>query len=120
MQAIEDAYLPLLQTTATWSVDDEGMLSLADADGTASSCTARRRSTSPPRDIDALAATLDDLQAQIDVATEAVATLTEAAESVDVNAFNKRVNTLEKDVSKLQNQVGGVNVHQAEEAHRRQ
>ena len=33
-QEVEDAYLPLLQETATWSIDDEGALSLADADGT--------------------------------------------------------------------------------------
>ncbi len=110
VQAIEDAYLPLLQTTATWSVDDEGVLSLADADGNVALTYGEAAVDVTATDLDALTATLDDLQAQIDTATEAVATLTKAAESVDVNAFDKRVNTLEKDVTKLQNQAGEVNV----------
>jgi heat shock protein HslJ len=106
---VEDAYLPLLQATATWSIDDEGALSLADADGAVQLVYAEAPVDITASDVDALVATLGDLQTQIDEASAEVAALTAAAESIDVNRFDRRLNAAEQSISGLEEQVGDVN-----------
>ena len=108
--AVEDAYLPLLQDTATWAIDDEGALSLADADGAVQLVYGEATFDVTTYDVETLVATLGDLQGQIDEASAEVAALAEETASIPVNQFDKRVTAVETDVAQLQNQVGGVNV----------
>ena len=110
VMAIEDAYLPLLQETATFAFDDEGALNLADADGTVQLAYFEAPVDITASNVDALVATLGDLQDQVDEATEEVAALAERAASIPVDQFDKRVTQNEEDIAQLQSQVGGVNV----------
>ena len=56
--AVEDAYLPLLQATASWAIDEEGALSLADADGAVHLVYGEATVDVTASDVDALVATL--------------------------------------------------------------
>ncbi len=108
--AVEGAYLPLLQDSATWAIDDEGALSLADAEGAVQLVYGEAPVDITESDIETLVATLGDLQAQIDEASAEVAALAEATASIPVNKFDKRVTQVEKDVVKLQDKTKGLNV----------
>ena len=77
LMAVEAAYLPLLQETATWAIDEAGALSLADADGTVQLVYGEAPVDITASDVDALVATLGDLQTQIDEASAEVAALGE-------------------------------------------
>ena len=107
---VEGAYLPLLQATAIWLIDEEGALSLADADGTVQLVYGETPVNVTQTDVDALVSTLESLQLQIDEASAEVAALAEEAASIDVNRFNRRLRTVEQDVAALQDRLGGVNV----------
>lgn len=107
---VEGAYLPLLQATATWSIDDAGALNLADAEGTVQLVYDEAPIDVTMSDVETLVSVLGDLQAQIDEASAEVAALAEAAASIDVNRFNRRLNGVEESVAQLQEQVGGTNV----------
>ena len=96
---VEDAYLPLLQASAGWSVDDGGMLSLTDAEGAVALVYSEPPVEITSTDITALVATLEDLQAQIDTATAEVAALEEAAKSIDVNKLDKRLSANEEAIA---------------------
>jgi heat shock protein HslJ len=109
VMAVEDAYLPLLQETASWSIDDAGALSLADADGTVGLVYGEAPIDVTGSDVDALVAALGDLQAQIDEASTQVAALAEEAASIDVNRFDKRLTATEESVAGLEKKVDGVN-----------
>ncbi len=85
VMAVEDAYLPLLQETATWAIDEAGALSLADSDGTVQLVFGEAPVDITASDIDTLVATLGDLQAQIDEAVAEVAALEERAASINVD-----------------------------------
>jgi heat shock protein HslJ len=108
-QDTEDAYLPLLQSTAGWSVAD-GILSLTDADGAVTLVYGEPPVEITGTDVAALTATLEDLQAQIDVATAEVAALTEAAASINVNKFDKRLTAVESSVTDLEKKTADLNV----------
>ena len=107
-QETEDAYLPLLQSTAGWTVDDGGMLNLTDADGAVMLVYGEPPVDITATDIDALLATLEDLQMQIDTASAEVTALAEAAASINVNKFDKRLTSVEKNVTELDKKVGGI------------
>lgn len=107
---VEGAYLPLLQATATWSIDENGALSLADAEGTVQLVYDEAAIDITMTDVEALVSVLEELQGQIDEASAEVAALAAAAESVDVNRFNRRLNGVEESVAQLQEQVGSVNL----------
>ena len=107
---VEDAYLPLLQEIATWSIDEEGALSLADADGAVQLVYGEAPVVVTGSDIEALVATLGDLQSQIDDAVAEVAALEERAASINVNKFDKRLTATEKSVKQLENKTKGLNV----------
>jgi heat shock protein HslJ/uncharacterized coiled-coil protein SlyX len=110
VQAVEDAYLPLLQTTATWSIDEEGALSLADADGVVQLVYGEAAIDITATDVDALTAALGDLQNQIDEANAEVAALEAEAASINVNKFDKRLTATEASVKGLENKTKGLNV----------
>lgn len=107
---VEGAYLPLLQATATWSIDESGALSLADAEGTVQLVYGEAPVDITATDVENLVSVLEDLQGQIDEASAEVAALAAAAESIDVNRFNRRLNGVEESVAKLEEQVGSVNL----------
>jgi heat shock protein HslJ len=107
---VESAYLSLLETTATWSIDDEGALSLADADGAVQLIYGEAPIEVTATDIDALVATLGGLQGQIDEATAVVTALAAETAAIPVNKFDKRVTTVEKSVTQLEKKTKGLNV----------
>ena len=109
VMAIEDAYLPLLQATANWAIDEEGALSLADADGAVQLVYSEATIGVTASDVDALTAVLEDLQTQIDEANVEVAAIVAAAESVNVNNLRKRITAVEESVADLEKKVGGIN-----------
>jgi len=108
--AVEGAYLPLLQDTATWSIDEEGALSLADAEGTVQLVYGEAPVDVTQTDVDALVSTLENLQAQIDQASAEVSALAEEAASIDVSRFDRRLGAVEENVAGVQEQLGNVNV----------
>jgi len=94
--AVEGAYLPLLQATASWAIDEEGALSLADADGAVQLVYGEATVDVTTSDVDALVATLGDLQAQIDAAAAEVAAVAAETAAIPVNRFDKRVSEVER------------------------
>ncbi len=108
--AVEDAYLPLLQETATWSIDEAGILSLADAGGTVQLVYGEAPVDVTASDIDTLVATLGDLQTQIDEAVAEVAALEARADSINVDKFDKRLTATEESVKQLEDKTSGLNV----------
>jgi heat shock protein HslJ len=115
--AVEGAYLPLLQATQSWAIDEAGALSLADADGTVQLVYGEATVDVTASDVDALVATLGDLQAQIDAAAAEVAAVAAETAAIPVNKFDKRVKTVEsevarldKSVKQLENRTQGLNV----------
>ena len=109
-QVVEDVYLPLLQQTATWSIDEEGALSLADADGGVQLVYGEAPVDVTASDVETLVATLGDLQRQIDEAAAEVAAVAAETAAIPVNKFDKRVKAVENDVKALQNKTQGLNV----------
>ena len=107
--AVENAYLPLLQDTATWAIDEEGTLSLADGDGEVQLVFTEAPIDVTASGVNALLAALGDLQAQVDEATAEVEALAEETASIPVNTFDKRLTQTEKDVTALEKKVGNVN-----------
>jgi heat shock protein HslJ len=99
VMAIEATYLPLLQETATWAIDEAGALSLADADGMVQLVDVTAS------DVDALVATLGDLQAQIDEASAKVAAVAAETEAIPVNRFDRRVQAVETSTTQLDRRV---------------
>ncbi len=95
VMAVEDAYLPLLQDTATWAIDEDGVLSLADADGAVQLVYGEATVDVTESDVEALVATLGDLQDQIDEAAAEVAAVAAETAAIPVNKFDKRVKKLE-------------------------
>jgi heat shock protein HslJ len=108
-QDVEDAYMPLLESSAGWEVE-EGMLSLSDAEGTVTLVYGEPPVEITATDVDALAAELESLQAQIDEAAAAVTLLAEEAASVNVSKITKRISTNETDIAALQDKTQGLNV----------
>jgi heat shock protein HslJ/prefoldin subunit 5 len=96
VMALEDAYLPLLQGTATFALTDEGALELADASGTVQLVYSETVVDVTMSDVDALIAALGDLQDQIDAASAEVAAVAEETASIPVNKFDKRVADVER------------------------
>jgi heat shock protein HslJ/prefoldin subunit 5 len=89
-QELEDAYLPLLETTAGWALD-AGVLSLSDADGNVTLVYSEPPVQITNSDIAALTATLDGLQVQIDATNAEIAALTEAVGSVNIDKMQKDI-----------------------------
>ena len=108
--AVEGAYLPLLQDTAGWFIDEEGALSLTDAEGAVQLVYGEAPVNVTQTDVAALVSTLENLQAQIDEASAEVAALAEEAASIDVIGFDSRLGAVEEEVAGAQEQLGGVNV----------
>jgi len=108
-QDVEDAYMPLLETTATWAVEDD-MLSLSNAEGTVTLVYGEPPVEVTATDVNALAAELESLQVQIDEAATAVTLLAEEAASVNVNKITNRISTNETDIAALQERTKGLNV----------
>jgi heat shock protein HslJ len=109
VQEVEDAYLPLLQSTALWFVDGDGVLSLSDADG-----NVLLTYTEPPvevtaTDVATLDATLADLQSQVDTALVEVAALEEAAKSINVNKLQDRLTAVEDQAAATEARTKGIN-----------
>ena len=104
-QAVEDAYLPLLESTAGWSVD-EGSLVLTDATGAQILVYAEAPVEVTGSDIAALTAALGDLQAQIDTAEAEIAALIEAAESVNVDRIRNRISANEEAIAEINTTIG--------------
>jgi heat shock protein HslJ len=96
--AVETTYLPLLSETASWAIDDTGVLSLADIDGVVQLEYREAPLEITSSDVAALVATLDDLQAQIDDATSEVTALAAQADSIDVSGFDGRLTAVEGNV----------------------
>lgn len=110
LMAVEAAYLPLLQETATWAIDEAGALSLAGTEGTVQLVFGEAPVDITASDVDALVATLGDLQSQIDEAVAEVAALEERATSINANELGKRLTATEESVRKLENKTEGLNV----------
>ena len=108
-QETEDAYLPLLQATATWSLDEEGALNLADAEGTVQLVYTEAPIDVTASDVGALVAALDDLQAQIDDASAEVNALAKEAKAINVNKLDKRLRAVEDGVAALDQRLGKTN-----------
>ncbi len=96
VMAVEDVYLPLLQETAGWTIDEAGALSLSDADGAVQLIYGEAPIDVTMSDVDALVATLGDLQAQIDAASAEVAAVAAETAAIPVNRFDKRVADVER------------------------
>ena len=96
VMAVEDAYLPLLQETATFAFTDDGALELADANGEVQLVYGETVVDVTVSDVEALVATLGDLQAQIDAASAEVAAVAEETANIPVNKFDKRVKDVER------------------------
>ena len=114
---VEDAYLPLLQETASWAIDEEGLLSLADADGATQLVYGETTVDVTTSDVDALVATLGDLQDQIDAASAEVAAVAAETAAIPVNKFDKRVKEVEQRtdrqgtrITELERKTEGLNV----------
>jgi len=101
IMAVEDAYLPLLQETATYALTDDGGLELADADGAVQLVYGETVVDVTMSDVDTLVATLGDLQAQIDAASAEVAAVAAETAAIPVNRFDNRMTDAE---SRLDNQ----------------
>lgn len=115
--AVEGAYLPLLQATASWAIDEEGTLSLADADGAVQLVYVEELVDVTASDVDALVATLGDLQSQIDEAAAEVAAVAAETAAIPVNRFDKRVSDVERRadthgrrITELERRTEGLNV----------
>lgn len=100
-QAVEDAYLPLLQATAGWAVD-QGVLTLTDADGAMILVFSEAPVEITATDVAALTAALGELQAEIDAAGEEIATLTAEFESVNVSRLRSRIRTNEEAIAEIE------------------
>ena len=109
VMAVEDAYLPLLQATAGWAIDEAGALSLSDADGVLQLIYGEAPVDITASDVDALVATLGDLQAQIDEASAEVAAVAEATANIPVNRFDRRLGRAEDRVERLEGRLADVN-----------
>jgi heat shock protein HslJ len=107
---VEGAYLPLLQATATWSIDENGALSLADADGTVQLVYDEATVDITMTDVEALVSVLEQLQGEIDEASAQVAAVAAETAAIPVNKFDKRVNAVEKSVADLEAKTEGLNV----------
>ena len=107
---VETAYLPLLQATASWSIDEAGMLSLADADGAVQLVYGEEAIDVTMSDVDALVTVLEELQGQIDEASAQVAAVAAETAAIPVNKFDKRVKALEDSVKALEDKTKGLNV----------
>ncbi len=92
----EGAYLPLLQATEGWAIDEEGALSLSDADGAVQLVYGEAPIDITMSDVDALVAALGDLQDQIDAASAQVAAVAAETAAIPVNRFDKRVTDVER------------------------
>lgn len=106
--AVEDAYLPALQETTSWSIDDAGSLTLSGTDGSTlrySEATVDVTAT----DVASLTATLEALQQQIDAATADVDALAQQAAGINVNRFDQRLSAVEESVAELEQRLGGTN-----------
>ena len=101
-QDTEDAYMPLLDGVAGWSIDS-GTLSLSDADGTVTLTYVETPVDITASDIDALLLGLAGMQAQIDAQSEYLAGL-------DPEALSNQVAGLEANLAELQKQVNHQNV----------
>jgi heat shock protein HslJ len=111
-QDTEDAYLPMLQATAGWSVED-GVLTLSDADGNATLVYGVAPDTPvdvTSGDVAELQATLEALQGQIDQAETDIAALVEAAEAIPINKFDNRLTRTQEKVAALEEKTTGLNV----------
>jgi heat shock protein HslJ len=107
-QEVEDVYLPLLQATTGWAIDDEGALSLSDADGVVQLVYQETPIDVTATDVDALVATLSDLQTQIDEASVELAAVAEATADIPVNRFDRRLTAAEEDIARLDERVGNI------------
>ncbi|MEX1296831.1 MAG: META domain-containing protein [Candidatus Limnocylindrales bacterium] len=96
LMAVEGTYLPLLQATIDWNIDDEGALSLSDEDGVVQLIYGEAPIDITMTDVEALVATLGDLQAQIDAASAEVAAVAEETAAIPVNRFDQRVSDVER------------------------
>jgi heat shock protein HslJ len=96
VMAVEGQYLPLLQATIDWNIDDEGALSLSDEDGVVQLVYGEAPIDITMTDVEALVATLGDLQAQIDAASAEVAAVAEETANIPVNRFDRRVTDVER------------------------
>lgn len=96
VMAVEGQYLPLLQATIDWSINDEGALSLTDEDGVVQLVYNEAPIDITTSDVEALVAALGDLQAQIDAASAQVAAVAEETANIPVNRFDKRVQAVER------------------------
>lgn len=100
-QAVEDAFLPLLQATAGWAVDN-GTLTLTDADGAMTLVFSEATVEITATDVAALTAALGQLQSEIDAASEEIATLTAEFESVNVSRLRNRIRANEEAIAEIQ------------------
>ena len=100
-QDIESAYLPLLQTTAGWSVD-QGVLSLTDAAGAVTLTYSEPPVTITATDIDALAAELTSL-AGADRPGQGGdrPTLSASFDSVNVTRLRNRIGANEEAITRI-------------------
>ena len=105
---IEDAYLLQLQATAGWSVDEEGRLTLTDADDVPTLVYGESPVEITATDIDRLAAGLVDLQQQIDGAEAEIAALSEQAASVNVNNLRDRIKANEQAIADIDKTIGNL------------
>ena len=96
VMATEGTYLPLLQATIDWNIDDEGALGLSDEDGVVQLVYGEAPVDITMTDVEALVATLGDLQDQIDAASAEVAAVAAETASIPVNKFDKRVKDVER------------------------
>jgi len=105
VMAVEDAYLPLLQATTSWSIDEAGALQLAGSDGAAALRYGEASVDVTATDVAALTEVLDSLQTQIDSATAEVGALAKKAAGLNVNRLDRRLTSVEQGVAKTNRSV---------------
>jgi heat shock protein HslJ len=100
-QTIEDAYLPLVQATAGWSVSEDGQLSLTNTEGVTTLVYGEVPLEITATDVDRLAVALSDLQTQIDTAEAQIGALSEQAASVNVSKLRNRISANEAAIAQI-------------------
>jgi len=105
-QVTEDAYFPLLEAVAGWTVDAEGVLSLSDASGSVTLVYSQAPRTTAQTDVEDLAFELDSLQNQLDDVEQEIAALGSAIAAVDIERLDRRITGNRNAISGIDTTIG--------------
>ena len=112
-QVTEDAYLPLLEVVAGWTIDEAGVLSLSDASGRVTLVFSEPPVDPTTIDIGDLAIDIEDLafelaglQDQVGQAEQDIAALAAAVAAVDIERMDRRITGSENAIAEINATMG--------------